>query len=97
MENREPLDEKKEFNLNERAYLFTEFMDIGNEVKTIKHKWYHIDDEGKKKLTAEISLDIRGKRWRTWSSKKLYLKGFWQVEVEDEKGKTILEEKLEVI
>lgn len=97
VENREPLEERKEFSLNDRAYLFTEFMNIGEEVRTIKHKWYHIDSEGNKELTAEISLDIRGKRWRTWSSKKLYLKGSWQVEVEDEKGNIIMAEELQVI
>jgi hypothetical protein len=97
VEDREPMEEQQEFNLNDRAYLFTEFMNVGDEVKTIKHKWYHIDNDGNKKLTAEVSLDIRGKRWRTWSSKKLYLKGSWQVEVEDEKGNIILEKSLQVI
>lgn len=96
VENREPVEEKKEFLLNERAYFFNEFVEVGNETKKINHKWYHFDKEGNKNLIATVTLDIRGKRWRTWSSKKLYLKGEWQVEVEDNNGNVILTENLKV-
>ena len=71
------------FPLYSRGYLYTEFINIGEE-KTIYHNWYLVQKDGEKTLMASVPLKIEGARWRTWSSKNLFLSGKWLVEVVDE-------------
>lgn len=56
----------------------------------VYHAWYRLLDRGKKAM-AEVSLEVKGKTWRTWSSKKIpkgeY--GKWGVEVLAENGKLL--------
>ena len=41
---------------------------------------------------ASVPLKISGPRWRTWSTKNLFLSGKWIVEVADEND-TVLSKK----
>ena len=93
--SREPGTYKDNFPLHSKAYYFTEFKDI-SEKKVIKHNWYFIDSQNNKKLMATVSLPIQGKRWRTWSSKNLFLKGEWLVEVVDDQNHIISTESFTV-
>lgn len=96
VQNKEPRQEKKEYGLNERAFFFTEVKEIGANARKISHKWYHVDDMGNEKLNATVKLEVRGNRWRTWSSKQLNHSGQWIVRVEDHLGNVMVEDKLMV-
>lgn len=96
VENREPSREKKEYKLNERAFFFTEIREVGDKAKRISHKWYSVDKLGNENLEATVSLEVKGNRWRTWSSKKLNHKGQWIVRVEDHLGNIMVEDSLTV-
>ena len=71
---------------------FTELTDIGVDEKKVFHKWYLVKNDGTKEMMASVSLKIKGYRWRTWSSKNLYDKGSWIVDLTDDSGE-ILESK----
>lgn len=62
-------------------FAFTELMSMENQV--IHHRWYYRDA-----LVADVPLTVRGKRWRTWSSKNLGLRrdNQWSVRVTDADG-----------
>ncbi len=66
---------------------FTELSDL--EGKTITHQWMY---DGK--VMFEKSFDVRGARWRVWTSKTLLPSwtGTWTVNVLDE-DRTVLESK----
>ena len=93
--DREPGIAKEVFPLYSKAYFYTEFRNIGEE-KTIYHNWYYSDEGGEKNLTASVPLKIAGFRWRTWSTKNLYLPGKWSIEVVDEEGNIIAENNFTV-
>ena len=80
---KEPENAVDTFPLYSQGYLYTEFINIGEE-KTIYHNWYLVEKDGEKTLMASVPLKIKGVRWRTWSSKNLFLSGKWLVEVVDE-------------
>jgi hypothetical protein len=86
---KEPAPEREMFYLGERAIFFTEFTDVEMEEEVVYHNWYFINGDGIKKITASVPLKIRGQRWRTWSSKNLFIKGNWKVELTD-KNENIL-------
>ncbi len=88
--NREPGLSTNKFNLYSKGYFYTEFKNIGEE-RTIYHNWYYLGAEDEKTLTASVELKIAGFRWRTWSTKHLYLPGKWKVEVVDEENNLITE------
>lgn len=81
--DREPTAPTESFTLYSKGYFYTEFIDVG-EGQTIHHNWYFMEDSGEKTLTASVPLYIVGERWRTWSSKNLYLAGKWRIEVVDQ-------------
>lgn len=95
VEQREPNLAVDSFSLYSKGYYFTEFRDIGEE-KTIYHNWYYLGEGDEETLTASIPLEIAGFRWRTWSTKNLYLPGQWKVEAVDEKGNIISSESFSV-
>jgi hypothetical protein len=80
--DREPGEEVQKFNLYSQGYLYAEFIDIGEE-KEVFFNWYLLEDDGEKTLMASVPLTIKGNRWRTWSSKNLFLSGKWAVEIVD--------------
>ncbi|MBW2466155.1 MAG: DUF2914 domain-containing protein, partial [Deltaproteobacteria bacterium] len=81
--DREPYGIAEEFSVGaETVFCFLEAENIELD-RIVSFVWYF---EGEKK--ARVSLPIQeGKRWRTYSSKKIaQLKGNWTVELQDESG-----------
>lgn len=77
VENREPIDQVT-FVGNEarKVYFFTDLR--GLEGRTIVHRWLYGG-----KVMAEVEFEVRGPRWRVWSSKDLLPDwiGDWTVEI----------------
>lgn len=68
-----------------KIYFFTNIRHLSGD--RITHRWIYKD-----KVKAEVSFDIKGNRWRVWSSKNLWhtWKGAWQVDVINAKGEVLL-------
>jgi len=66
-------------------YCFTEIRGMG-ESTTVSQVWYY----GEKRM-AEVKLNVRGYRWRTWSTKVMQAEwtGDWRVDVVSEDGKIL--------
>ena len=92
---KEPVKVVDTFKLYSQGYFYTEFKNIGDE-KTIYHNWYIIQKDDEKTLMASVPLKISGPRWRTWSSKNLFLSGRWSVEVTDEDGRVFSKKEFNV-
>ncbi len=79
--SREPSDNIKHLSLQKqnKLYLFTEI--YGKNNQKIYHRWIF-----KKKLIAEITLNIRNSQWRTYSSKNFdeTMIGEWEAQVVDQ-------------
>jgi len=85
IENKEPVSDLRIISSDiSRVYFFTELMGLNEH--TIIHRW-----EYNGQVFAEISFQVGGNRWRTWSSKNLLPSwtGKWQVSVLDEGGNII--------
>ena len=65
-----------------KVYFFNEAK-VQNPPQTITHKWY-LDD----KPVAEIKLELKSPRARTWSSKNVG-PGSWKVEAVSDSGKVL--------
>lgn len=90
VEDREPTGVDTVFaNTVEMVYCYTKIVSPTDEPTNISHVWY-LDGEQKSK----IDLTIKGKTWRTWSSKTIpeSWTGNWKVEVVSEDG-DVLESK----
>ena len=81
IEDREPTDNLGYFvqgqnNKMKRIYFFTQITGLGD--KQIVHRWLHAGEE-----KAQVTLNIGGDRWRTYSSKRIprSWQGKWQVQV----------------
>jgi len=68
-----------------KIYFFTNVRQLSGD--RITHRWIY-----QNKTKAEISFDIKGDRWRVWSSKNIWhtWTGKWTVEVVDQLGKVLL-------
>ncbi len=68
-----------------KIYFFTNIRHLTGD--KITHRWIYKD-----KIKAEISFDIKGDRWRVWSSKNIWhtWTGQWRVEVLDQHRKILL-------
>jgi len=86
---REPISAKNQFDLNEKAYLFSEIINSQKE-DFVYHVWYFKKDDSIYEM-ARIQLKVSGSRWRTWSNKTLNKIGDWKVEIEDSKGNILKE------
>ena len=66
----------------ERVYCFTK-INGASDTTTIAHVWYYNNEE-----MAKVELTIKGKTWRTWSSKKIMedWQGNWKVDVINANG-----------
>jgi hypothetical protein len=88
IENREPTDHVT-FIANdvERVFFYTDLRDL--EGQTISHRWLY---DGT--VMADVPFEVRGPRWRVWSSKKLIpdLIGDWTVEIVTAEGEVIAAE-----
>ena len=81
--DKEPLNVSATFSADtEKVYSFLEATDIAQDT-TVRFVWYF---EGRE--MARVSLPLKqGRRWRTYSSKKLAgLKGDWEVELLEPSG-----------
>jgi hypothetical protein len=70
-------------------YFFTELTDLEGE--TVVHRW-----EWNDQVMAEVAFDVRGPRWRVWSSKKIEPEwlGSWTVTVVDGSGSVLASRSL---
>lgn len=68
-----------------KIYFFTNIRHLTGD--SITHRWIYKD-----KIKAEISFDIKGDRWRVWSSKNIWhtWTGKWTVEVLDQQDQVLL-------
>ena len=88
IENREPIDHVT-FVANdvEKVFFYTDLRDL--EGQTISHRWLYNGT-----VMAHVPFEVRGPRWRVWSSKKLIpdLIGDWTVEIVTAEGEVIAAE-----
>ncbi len=88
VEDREPLDQVTFVSNDVRKIFF--FSDLRNLAdRTVTHRWIH---EGE--IRAEVPFEVRGPRWRVWSSKELLEDwiGDWTVEIVTDEGEVIAAE-----
>lgn len=74
-------------------YCFTEIRGMG-ESTTVSQVWYW----GEKRM-AEVKLNVRGYRWRTWSTKVMQVEwtGDWRVDVVSEDGKILKSKRFRIV
>jgi len=87
--DREPVDSMMTLNSQtDRIFFFTELRNM--EGRTVVHRW-----ELNGEVMAAVTFDVRGPRWRVYSSKELLPEwsGAWQVSVVDETG-TVLDSEM---
>ena len=90
IEQREPTEDlQKLTNENGQVKFFTELRDMSGQ--TAIHRWEY---EGK--VVAEIEFNVKGPRWRVWSSKSFVPQwtGDWKVSVVNGAGEVISEKNL---
>jgi len=87
IQDREPIDKLEKSAEADRVFYFTELRDMSGQTAT--HRWEY---DGK--VMAEVKFDVRGPRWRVWSSKSFVpgWSGDWKVSVLNGAGETISEE-----
>jgi hypothetical protein len=87
IQDREPTDKIKQSSEENRIYYFTELRDMSGQTAT--HRW-----EYNGKVMAEVNFDVRGPRWRVWSSKNFVpgWEGEWKVSVLNGAGEVISED-----
>jgi hypothetical protein len=88
IENREPIDQVTFVENDVRKIFF--FSDLRSLTgTTVFHRWIY---DGKTR--ANVEFNVKGPRWRIWSSKELEPEwvGDWTVEVLTEDGETIASE-----
>ena len=86
VEDRTPIEIVTEANDSlGKIYFFTNIRHLTGD--KITHRWLY-----KGKVKAEISFDIKGERWRVWSSKNLWhtWTGQWKVEVVNQQNELLL-------
>ncbi len=91
VENRAPIEIITEAdNSLGKIYFFTNIRHLKGD--KITHRWSY-----KGKVRAEIDFDIRGNRWRVWSSKNLWhtWTGQWTVEVLNQHQQLLLTKTFE--
>lgn len=87
IKNREPVNNILSLGNNEhRIYYFTDLK--GLQGQTVTHRWLYGG-----KVMAEVHFQVKGPRWRVWSSKELLpgQLGVWRVQVLDGAGRVIQE------
>ena len=88
VENREPIDQVTFVeNSARKVFFFTELRGLNGQ--TIRHRWLY---DGK--VMADVTFEVRGPRWRVWSSKDLLPDwiGDWTVEIVIGDGEVIAAE-----
>lgn len=93
VQSREPVDDVGKLgNTENKVYFFTELRNLDGQ--TVTHQWEYQDE-----VMAEVSFDVRGPRWRVWSSKQLLpaWTGEWTVAVVDQSGEVLAEESFRYV
>jgi hypothetical protein len=88
VENREPVDQVTFVeNDIQTIYLFSDLRRLAGQ--TVTHRWSY-----KGETMAEVAFQVRGQRWRVWSSKQLHLDwlGDWTVEIVSQDGEVFAAE-----
>lgn len=83
IEERQPAGVDTMFaNTVERVYCYSK-VEGAKDTVTVFHVWYHNDQE-----MAKVELTIKGKSWRTWSSKRIMeeWQGKWKVDIVTSNG-----------
>jgi hypothetical protein len=91
VKDREPIEIITEAdNSLGKIYFFTNIRHLKGD--KITHRWSY-----KGKVKAEIDFDIKGNRWRVWSSKNLWHRwtGQWKVEVVNQNNQVLLTKTFE--
>ena len=91
--NREPVDELSQVsNEIEKIYFFTDLRDMSGH--TVKHRW-----ERNGNIISEVEYNVRGPRWRVWSSKNMLPDwlGKWKVSVVNTVGDVIETREFEYV
>lgn len=89
--DREPVDKLNGSKTNvDHVYFFTELRDMSGQ--TAIHRWEHNG-----KVAAEVKFNVRGPRWRVWSSKTFSpnATGEWKVSVLNGAGEVIAEDMID--
>lgn len=92
IQDREPIDKLDGAeNDAQQIFYFTELRDMSGQ--TAIHRW-----EYNGKVMAEVPFNVRGPRWRVWSSKRFSQgwQGDWKVSVLNGAGEVISEELINV-
>ncbi|MDH5445330.1 MAG: DUF2914 domain-containing protein [Gammaproteobacteria bacterium] len=87
VENREPTDSLEAVSGEQnQLYFFTELRDMSGQ--TARHRWEYAG-----KVMAEVEFNVKGPRWRVWSSKSFVpgWAGNWKVSVVNGAGDVITE------
>ncbi len=91
IENKEPVSELEVIaNDTPTVYFFTELRGLNGH--TVTHRWEYSGE-----TMAEVSFEVGGDRWRTWSSKSMLptWSGVWEVSVLDEGGNIMMQKSFE--
>ena len=91
VKDREPVDKLNNAKSDaEHVYFFTELRDMSGQ--TAIHRWEHNG-----KVAAEVKFNVRGPRWRVWSSKTFSpnATGEWKVSVINGAGEVIAEDMMD--
>lgn len=93
VEDRQPVNADTTFlNMVENVYCFTNITGA-EEPTTISHVWYYKGEE-----KAKVDLNVGGKAWRTWSSKRILEEwtGKWRVDVVSASGEVLLSKEFSI-
>jgi len=90
IESREPADDLSQVDASmSRVYCWTNIQ-LNATPALVKHVWYADGTH-----VGEVSLNIKGSPWRTWSSKNVW-PGQWKVEVQSETGEVLASKEFQV-
>ena len=88
IKDHQPVDDLKTINTNQtKVFYYTELRDMSGQVAT--HRWEYNGE-----VKAEVKFNVRGPRWRVWSSKTMVpgWTGDWKVSVINGAGQVISED-----
>lgn len=91
--DREPVDTLQTIEAQEQTiYFFTELLDMQEQTAT--HRWEYNGE-----VMAEVIFEVKGPRWRVWSSKNLQPEwlGEWKVSVINGANEVISETTLNIV
>jgi len=94
VEDRQPVGESDTFaDSVGTLFCYTEIRGMGDST-TVSHVWYHGENR-----RADVKLNVRGYRWRTWSTKVIQKDwtGDWRVDVVSADGKILKSKRFRII